>query len=166
MIERIEAVVPESDRARAGLLLAGHRPNGVTARRMAATRLGLPGLTAPGGIYACASMKEEFGLAILEAMGYGKPVITTRAVGTVDYVRDGVDGLLYELGDAAGLARRIERLATDEKHRAQLGTAAFEAVMEQFTFERHVEAKLAAIRDLARLPGGGPTNHDDVVTIR
>jgi len=105
-------------------------------------------------------------VAILEAMGYGKPVVTTRAVGTVDYVRDDVDGLLYELGDAAGLARRIERLATDEEHRAQLGSAAFEAVLEQFTFERHVEAKLAAIRELAGFPRRGPTNHDDVVTNR
>ena len=92
-------------------------------------------------------------VAILEAMGYGKPVITTRAAGTVDYVRDGVDGLLYELGDSAGLARRIERLATDAEERARLGDEAFEAVMDQFTFERHVAAKLAAIRDLAGLSG-------------
>jgi glycosyltransferase involved in cell wall biosynthesis len=88
-------------------------------------------------------------VAILEAMGYGKPVVTTRAVGTVDYVRDGVDGLLYELGDVAGLARRIERLAGDDDLRAQLGEAAFDAVLESFTFERHVAAKLAAIRELA-----------------
>ena len=105
-------------------------------------------------------------VAILEAMGYGKPVITTRAVGTVDYVRDGVDGLLYELGDAAGLARRIERLATDAEQRARLGSAAFNAVLDQFTFERHVAAKIAAIRDLAGLQGRGPTNRDDTVTVR
>jgi glycosyltransferase involved in cell wall biosynthesis len=105
-------------------------------------------------------------VAILEAMGYGKPVITTRAVGTVDYVRDGVDGLLYELGDAVGLARQIERLSSDAEWRELLGAAAFEAVVEQFTFERHVVAKLAAIRELAGLASSGPTNRDDAVTIR
>ena len=32
---------------------------------------GLPGLSAPGGVYACASLKEEFGIALLEAMARG-----------------------------------------------------------------------------------------------
>ncbi len=105
-------------------------------------------------------------VAILEAMGYGKPVITNRVVGTVDYVHDGEDGLLYEMGDIAGLAHSISRLAEDQELRARLGKSAFDAVVNEFTFERHVAAKLAAIRDLAGMAEGGPTNSNNPVTLR
>ncbi|MGR0219082.1 glycosyltransferase [Agromyces sp. ZXT2-6] len=102
-LDRIDAVVPETARARAGLLLAGHRPNGVTARWMAAARLGLPGLAAPGGVYACASMKEEFGLAILEAMATGLFVVAPDGGGPATYIDDGVTGILTATWDRARL---------------------------------------------------------------
>lgn len=100
-------------------------------------------------------------VAILEAMGYGKPVITTRSVGTVDYVRDGVDGLLYRLGDVADLAEKIECLSRDDELRERMGRAAFESVLAQFTFERHVETKLQALQELAVAGQGAVTTSSD-----
>ena len=47
-LERIDAAIPEADARRAGLILAGHRPNDVAARWLAAVRLGVPGVLAPG----------------------------------------------------------------------------------------------------------------------
>jgi len=90
-------------------------------------------------------------VAILEAMGYGKPVITTRSVGTTDYVRHEIDGLLYTMGDARDLRLQIERLTSDDRLRERLGQAAHEAIVTGFTFAHHVQHKLQAMRELGGL---------------
>ncbi|MEI5585240.1 MULTISPECIES: glycosyltransferase [unclassified Agromyces] len=150
-LDRIERVVPAARRAEAGLLLAGHRPNGVTARWMAAARHGLPGLAAPGGVYACASMKEEFGLAILEAMATGLFVVAPDGGGPATYIDDGVTGILTatsdpaRLGDALAAALDIaagEAEAGDDS-RADLSRA---MVRAEFTIERMSHA-LAGVYD-------------------
>ncbi|MFC5789765.1 glycosyltransferase [Agromyces tardus] len=102
-LDRIDQVVPEPERARAGLLLPGHRPNDVAARWIAAARVGLPGLSAPGGVYACASIKEEFGIALLEAMATGLLVVAPDGGGPATYIEDGVTGVLTATWDRARL---------------------------------------------------------------
>lgn len=52
----------------------------------------LPAL--PCGIYVAGSSKEEFGLAIVEAMAAGLPVVAPATGGPATYIRDGVDGVL------------------------------------------------------------------------
>ena len=74
-LQRIAAVRASSLGAATGLVLARHRPNDVVARWLAAAHAGLGRLIAPGGAYVCGSRKEEFGLAILEAMAAGLPVV-------------------------------------------------------------------------------------------
>ncbi|WP_043676037.1 glycosyltransferase [Clavibacter michiganensis] len=98
-----------ADAARHGLLLAGHRGNDTVTRWLAAVRYGRPGLTAPGGAYACASIKEEFGVALLEAMSMGLPVVAPASGGPATYVEDGVTGLLVDTTDAGELATGIAR---------------------------------------------------------
>ena len=69
---------------------------------------------------------EGLGVVLLEAMGYGKPVIGTSAGGIVDIVKDKETGLLAPPGDAAALAQVIKR-AMDEpqvmQRLAKQGTA-------------------------------------------
>jgi glycosyltransferase involved in cell wall biosynthesis len=98
-----------ADAARHGLLLAGHRGNDTVTRWLAAVRYGRPGLTAPGGAYACASIKEEFGVALLEAMSMGLPVVAPASGGPATYVEDGVTGLLVDTADAHALGTGIAR---------------------------------------------------------
>lgn len=100
-LDRIAAV------AAPGLLLAGHRPNDQVARWLAAARFGRPGLAAPGGAYVCASQKEEFGIALLEAIATGLPVVAPNAGGPATYVVDGVSGLLVDTADPAALAAGV-----------------------------------------------------------
>jgi glycosyltransferase involved in cell wall biosynthesis len=78
---------------------------------------------------------EPFGLVPLEAMGMGRPVVTTSRGGTAEFVRDAVNALVFEAGDARALAGCVERLAEDEPLRARLReegqrTAARYSVME------------------------------------
>ncbi|TFB95245.1 MULTISPECIES: glycosyltransferase [unclassified Cryobacterium] len=106
-LDRIHAVVPRGDAASAGLLLAGHRSNDTVARWLAATRLGRTGLAAANGVYVCASMKEEFGIALLEAMAAGLTVVAPNGGGPATYVEQGVTGFLVDTGNPAGLATGV-----------------------------------------------------------
>jgi glycosyltransferase involved in cell wall biosynthesis len=99
----------------AGLLLAGHRPNSTTTAWLAAGQGGRPGTAAPGGVYVCASLKEEFGIAILEAMAVGLVVVAPNGGGPATYVDDGLTGVLTDTSRpdalAAGVGRALD-LAT------------------------------------------------------
>lgn len=100
----VDAVLPLTDAARHGLLLAGHRPNGTVATWLAAVAQGRPGLSAPDGVYVSASLKEEFGIAILEAMASGLVVVAPGAGGPATYVDHGVSGLLVDTTCPTSLA--------------------------------------------------------------
>lgn len=107
-LDLIEAIVPAAERARAGLLLPGHRANDIAARWVAAARFGMPGLTAPGGVYACASIKEEFGIALVEAMATGLFVVAPDGGGPATYVEHGATGLLTATWDVARLHEALD----------------------------------------------------------
>ncbi len=103
----IDAVVPRAEGPGRGLLLAGHRPNAVVAVWLAAARLGRPGLAAPGATYVSASLKEEFGIAILEAMASGLVVVAPKEGGPATYVDNGVTGILANTGSVGDLAAAV-----------------------------------------------------------
>jgi len=107
----MDAVIPVAGRVSNGLLLAGHQPNDTAARWVAAARFGMPGLAAPHGVYVCGSLKEEFGIALLEAMASGLFVVAPDGGGPATYVQRGVTGLLAPTWDVALLrAAMVEAL--------------------------------------------------------
>jgi glycosyltransferase involved in cell wall biosynthesis len=103
-LELIQALLAEHPAAAEGLVLAGHRPNDDVARWLAAARLGLSPLVGADGIYVCGSLKEEFGLAILEAMAAGLVVVAPDGGGPATYVEPGVTGLLVNTREPAAVA--------------------------------------------------------------
>ena len=134
-LDLIAEVVARHPAAAGGLLLPGHRPNGVVARWMAAAQLGLPGVIAPGGAYVCGSLKEEFGLALVEAMAIGLPVVAPDHGGPATYIQDGVTGFLVDTRSpravADGLACALD--LTGRPGAAQRAAQAREMVHERFT---------------------------------
>lgn len=149
-LERIDAAVPPSGRDDSGLILAGHRPNDVAALWLAAARFGLPGLTSPGGVYVCASVKEEFGIALLEAMATGLMVVAPDGGGPATYVEDGVTGVLTQTWDAsrleAGVGSALEATASPDDGRAD---AAHEMVRTSFTIQSMATALGPVYRGVA-----------------
>jgi glycogen(starch) synthase len=63
---------------------------------------------------------EPWGLVPLEAMGIGRPVIATGRGGSGEYLRDEVNSLRFEAGDARALAAAVRRLADDAGLRSRL----------------------------------------------
>ncbi|MEO6142687.1 MAG: glycosyltransferase [Dermatophilaceae bacterium] len=106
-LSRMAAVFPLVEAPAHGLLLAGHRPNATAAYWLAAARYGRPGLAAPHGAYVCASVKEEFGLALLEAMATGLVVVAPESGGPATYIEGGVTGFLVDTRDTVALAKAV-----------------------------------------------------------
>lgn len=135
-LDRIEIAVPVAERAARGLILAGHRPNDVAARWVAATRLGIPGAVAGRGVYVCASIKEEFGIALLEALATGLVVVAPDGGGPATYVADQDTGFLTATWDTHALEeathRALDRAALADPAIAERARA---MVAERFTIQ-------------------------------
>jgi glycosyltransferase involved in cell wall biosynthesis len=54
--------------------------------------------------------EEDFGIAPVEALACGKPVIAYGRGGATETVRDGVDGVMFSESSANSLAAAVERL--------------------------------------------------------
>src|SRR5262249_1096885 len=63
---------------------------------------------------------ESYPRVVLEAMAAGLPVITTPVFGIREQVRENVNGLFYEPGDASALAAALSRLVENAALRAAL----------------------------------------------
>jgi glycosyltransferase involved in cell wall biosynthesis len=111
VLDELEAVCRRLPRARRGLVLLGHRPHDEVPQILRAAAHGVPGAVGPGGVYACASRKEEFGLALLEALGAGLPVVAPKHGGPPTYVEEGQTGFLVDTTDLEQLSIGLRRAA-------------------------------------------------------
>ena len=81
---------------------------------------------------------EPFGLAALEAMASGTPVVAVREAGPIETVVDGVTGFLCER-DAGQLGTAVLRLLDEEALRRQMGAAGRRQMIQQWSWGRAVE---------------------------
>ena len=83
-------------------------------------------------LFILPSQTESFGLAALEAMACGAPVVATRAGGLPEVIDDGVNGILEPVGSVEAMGRRaVELLRDPEKYAAMRAAAVAKA--EQFS---------------------------------
>ena len=82
------------------------------------------------------SEMESFGLAALEAMACRVPAVATRVGGVPELIEDGVNGLLYEIGDVDGMAAGAISILTDPAKLERLSTAARRTAQDHFCASR------------------------------
>ena len=104
VMQSIDVAVPINDHRRAGIILMGGRPRADIAQLMVATMKGRPDYWQPGGIYVDGALKEEFGLAIIEALATGLVVVAPSTGGPSSYVDQGDTGILVDPEDDLGKA--------------------------------------------------------------
>lgn len=87
-------------------------------------------------------------VVLFEAMAMGKPVVATRATGTIDYVRDGENGLLVEPSDASALADAVNRLLRAPALANRLTETALADCRSDWGAETHARRKIQAVAEL------------------
>lgn len=102
-------------------------------------RKDIPNICLISDMFIFPSKREGLGLAALEAMAAGLPIITSNIHGIVDYSVDNVTGYSTSPNDVEGFANAIRRLASNSKIRHEMGLNNKESVktysLENVLFE-------------------------------
>ncbi len=96
--------------------------------------------------------REPFGMAVLEALAAGRPVVAPAAAGPAEIV-DRSCGLLYEPGDARAAAAALTDLLGDPERASALGAAGRARAGREFGLDAARSRYAAAISPLMRSPG-------------
>jgi len=98
-------------------------------------------------IFVLPSRSEAFSNSLMEAMACGCAVIASDIGGNPELVSHESTGLLFQSGDAEGLAAALTRLADDPCLRANLGTRAVGFIRERFTLAAAAQRMAAIYRE-------------------
>jgi glycosyltransferase involved in cell wall biosynthesis len=85
--------------------------------------------------FALSSNYESFGLAILEAMASGVPVVATNAGGLGEIVENGKNGLLVPMRNADAMAKAIINIRDDKELSRKMADSALTMVRESYGIE-------------------------------
>ena len=151
VLGQLDSVCARFPRAREGLVLLGHRANHQVATVLRIARSGLGSLIASNGVYACTSQKEEFGVALLEAMATGLSVVAPNAGGPATYVEEGLTGSLADTssaGDVRETLRRAIAARADEPRARRTANL----VRSRYTIEAMSASLTELYMDVVRVP--------------
>ncbi len=108
MLDRVEKIVQASARLKGRFCHIGAIPNRdvrMLERGIAKTReTGLP------PVYVCSSLKEEFGISILEAMSEGFLIFAPERGGVSSYLKHGENGFLIDTHSVASMKEGLEKI--------------------------------------------------------
>jgi glycosyltransferase involved in cell wall biosynthesis len=90
-------------------------------------------------IYVQPSLSEGFGIAAVEAMAQGLPVVATRVGGLPEVVMDTETGILVAPRDSQALANAIDTLIADPALRLRMGNAGRDRATGHFSLEREAD---------------------------
>ncbi|HLD69460.1 MAG TPA: glycosyltransferase family 4 protein, partial [Candidatus Omnitrophota bacterium] len=116
-------------------------------------------------VFAFPSILEGQGLAMIEAMAAGLPVVASRAGGIPETLNDDA-GILVKPRNPKELAAAIVRLAKDENLRKTLGQAGHKRAFEFFNIERMVRDYENLYRALLKEKGQGQRASDPDAHLR
>ena len=103
-------------------------------------------------VFVLPSRREALGVAVLEGMAAGLPIVATRVGGIPEMVRPGVEGYLVEPGSAQELAAALRRVLDDPQGRMVMGAAGVRRARE-FS----VETMTRVIREIYLQASSGTT---------
>jgi D-inositol-3-phosphate glycosyltransferase len=138
---------PEAERLRA---LAAEEGVADRVRFVGALRREeVPRLLRSADLAVCVPWYEPFGIAPLEAMACGVPVVASAVGGLIDSVVHGVTGLHVPPRQPDSIAAAVRALLDDPAQRAVLGRGGVERARARFSWERVADGTLEAYKEVA-----------------
>jgi glycosyltransferase involved in cell wall biosynthesis len=147
LLEAVAQLEQEAGKPVCQVLLVGEGPAEQSLRTLS-ERLGIsPRVTFVGvrrdipemlslmNIFVLPSLYEGFGIAILEAMAAGKPVVATAVGGIPEFVVPGQSGFLVPPGDAPALAKAMKQLLDEPEKARSMGCQGQEHVKKHYSIE-------------------------------
>jgi glycosyltransferase involved in cell wall biosynthesis len=98
-------------------------------------------------VFALSSKREASPNVILEAMASELPIVAPRVGGIPELVREGVNGILFETGNAEQLADALVSLLTDQATRRAMARRGRELVLQRHSIERMISETQQVILD-------------------
>jgi N-acetyl-alpha-D-glucosaminyl L-malate synthase BshA len=147
VLDVVEVFAKIRKRIPARLILVGDGPERPRALKQAADLglnddvlfLGRHGsvedLLACTDLFLLPSQSESFGLAALEAMACGAPVVASNAGGLPEVIEDGVSGFLLPVGETDAMAEAGLRILSDDAMRKTMSAAARRIAVDKFSKE-------------------------------
>ena len=96
------------------------------------------------------SLSETFPYSLTEGARAALPTVASRVGGVPYLIEHGIHGLLFEAGDAEGLARCLVSLARDPTLREHLGQRLYQRAKADFSLESTLERQLTIYRTILR----------------
>lgn len=143
---RVKEAIPESK-----LLIIGSGPEEYRLRNLSkkfnitnsvvfmGIRRDIPQLLKMSDLFVLPSLREGFGIVLLEAMVSGLAIVATAVDGILEVVVEGETGILVPPSDAKALADSIVTILSDEIKRIEFGVNAKKRVKSDFTPEKYIE---------------------------
>jgi len=101
-------------------------------------------------IYRNTSRYEGFGLAMLEAMGYGTPAVSFNTGIAPEAIESGRNGYLVNRYDTQDYYDKVAKLISDERLRMRFGSAASKKVRKVFSPNKMLNGYLKVYNSLLR----------------
>ena len=101
-------------------------------------------------IFFLPSYNEGMPMSVLDAMGYGLPIVSTNVGGIPKIVHNDKNGYCCTPGDIAGMSKSIISLLSDNIFRKKCGKESYEIIESTYSLNRHISLLLDLYKEVIK----------------